>query len=140
MRLWSLHPRYLDTKWLLAVWREGLLAKHVLEGKTKGYKNHPQLIRFKATTNPIHAINQYLYEILLEAKKRGYRFDESKVISDFPPQKIPVTTGQIVYESKHLQKKLLIRNPEKAKALPEKPDLHPMFHEIPGDIESWEKI
>jgi hypothetical protein len=32
MRLWSLHPRYLDAKGLQAVWREGLLAKKVLQG------------------------------------------------------------------------------------------------------------
>nr|WP_243687290.1 pyrimidine dimer DNA glycosylase/endonuclease V [Methanobacterium formicicum] len=47
MRLWSLHPKYLDVKGLVALWREGLLARAVLKGKTKGYTNHPQLIRFK---------------------------------------------------------------------------------------------
>ncbi len=47
MRLWSLHPKYLDRQGLLAVWREGLLAQKVLQGKTKGYKNHPQLKRFQ---------------------------------------------------------------------------------------------
>ena len=40
MRIWSLHPKYLDAKGIVALWRETLLAKHVLEGKTKGYKNH----------------------------------------------------------------------------------------------------
>lgn len=63
MRLWSIHPKYLDTKGLLAVWREGLLAKKVLEGKTKGYKNHPQLNRFKKLADPLAAINAYLYQI-----------------------------------------------------------------------------
>lgn len=57
MRLWSIHPQYLDAKGLLALWREALLAKHVLEGSTKGYKNHPQLIRFKETDNPIGFIS-----------------------------------------------------------------------------------
>lgn len=47
MRIWSLHPKYLDTKGLVALWRETLLAQHVLSGKTKRYKNHPQLARFK---------------------------------------------------------------------------------------------
>ena len=32
MRLWSLSPRYLDVKGLVAVWREGLLADAVLLG------------------------------------------------------------------------------------------------------------
>ncbi len=36
MRLWSLHPRYLDAKGLVALWREALLAQAVLKGQTKG--------------------------------------------------------------------------------------------------------
>ena len=32
MRLWSLHPCYLDPAGLVAVWREGLLARAVLRG------------------------------------------------------------------------------------------------------------
>jgi hypothetical protein len=40
MRKWSIHPQYLDTKGLEALWREALLAKNVLEVKTKGYRNH----------------------------------------------------------------------------------------------------
>ncbi|MGH2666461.1 pyrimidine dimer DNA glycosylase/endonuclease V [Flavobacterium sp.] len=67
MRIWSLHPKYLDTKALVALWRETLLAKHVLEGKTKGYKNHPQLNRFKEAKYPIDSINQYLSEVYFEA-------------------------------------------------------------------------
>jgi len=43
MRIWSLHPKYLDSKGMVALWREALLAKQVLLNKTKGYKNHPQL-------------------------------------------------------------------------------------------------
>ncbi len=67
MRIWSIHPKYLDTKGLVALWRETLLAKNVLTGNTKGYKNHPQLLRFKNTENPLDAINQYLTEIYKEA-------------------------------------------------------------------------
>ena len=52
MRLWSLHPKYLDSKGLVALWREGLLARAVLKGETTGYKNHPQLDRFKNLPNP----------------------------------------------------------------------------------------
>jgi hypothetical protein len=67
----------LDTLGLVALWREGLLAKAVLEGKTKGYTKHPQLERFKSQKEPIAAINHYLWEVLVEAKKRVYKFDES---------------------------------------------------------------
>ena len=48
MRIWSLHPQYLDRQGLTAAWREGLLAQKVLTGTTKGYRNHPQLRRFRA--------------------------------------------------------------------------------------------
>jgi len=41
MRLWTLHPKYLDTKGLLAVWREALLAQKAIKGATKAYRNHP---------------------------------------------------------------------------------------------------
>ena len=38
MRLWSLHPRYFDSKGLTAAWREALLARAVLTGQTRGYR------------------------------------------------------------------------------------------------------
>jgi len=52
MRLWTLHPKYLDAKGLVALWREALLAQKVLRGKTRGYRHHPQLFRFAKTNNP----------------------------------------------------------------------------------------
>ncbi|MDP4189551.1 MAG: pyrimidine dimer DNA glycosylase/endonuclease V, partial [Bacteroidota bacterium] len=83
MRLWSIHPQYLDRQGLLALWREALLAKHVLEGKTKGYKKHPQLVRFKTTEKPLDCINQYLSAVYEEAVKRGYDFERNKINWDF---------------------------------------------------------
>jgi hypothetical protein len=78
MRIWSLHPKYLDSKGLVALWRETLLAKNVLEENTKGYTNHPQLIRFKSSQNPLAYINLYLSTIFEEASLREYNFDKSK--------------------------------------------------------------
>ncbi len=46
MRLWLIPPKYLDCKGLVALWREGFLAKKVLSNQTRGYKNYPQLLRF----------------------------------------------------------------------------------------------
>ena len=117
MRIWSLHPKYLDSKGLIALWRETLLAKHVLEGKTKGYKNHPQLNRFKASTNPIEAINQYLSEIYMEATNRNYNFDRQKVNWDFKKAKLDVTVGQLNYEVSHLLNKLQTRDQKKHEEL-----------------------
>src|SRR5664279_1767699 len=95
MRIWSLHPKYLDSKGLVALWREALLAKNVLEGKTIGYKNHPQLNRFKQAKRPLEAINQYLSEIYLESVIRSYNFDKQKINWSFKKSKLPVTTGQL---------------------------------------------
>src|ERR1043165_2451215 len=141
MRIWSLHPGYLDAKGLVALWRETLLAKHVLEGKTKGYTNHPQLDRFKKMAKPVEAINRYLLDIHAEATQRGYNFDGSK-IGPAGRSKIKVTSGQLAYEVKHLQSKLIVRDPKRATEFKKiKPyELHPIFTLIDGDIEQWEKI
>lgn len=140
MRLWSLHPKHLDTKGLVALWREALLAKHVLEGKTKGYTNHPQLTRFRKLANPLYAINEYLSVVCTEAERRGYCFDQSKFDGNLKSEKIPVTKGQVQYEIKHLEVKLIQRDPKKLeenKGLG-KYDVHPLFEMVEGDVESWE--
>lgn len=112
MRLWSIHPKYLDSKRLTAQWREALLCRAVLEGKTKGYKNHPQFLRVKNHSQPHYFINRFLYEIWEESKNREYNFDKSKLMDNlcqkygtfFEPME--VTNEQLEYEFNHLQKKL----------------------------------
>jgi hypothetical protein len=140
MRIWSLHPKYLDKKGLLALWRESLLAKKVLKGKTKGYKNHPQLYRFKKAENPLHCINQYLTSIYEESVKRGYKFDRSKIGWNFTATTLTVTSGQLNFERNHLLKKLKIRDTKKYNKLIEETNFepHPMFKPVNGDIEKWE--
>lgn len=140
MRIWSIHPKYLDTKGLLAVWRETLLAKNVLEGKTKGYKSHPQLLRFRQMVHPLHAINHYLSEIYKEASSRNYRFDESKIDKVFQPVKMTVTKGQLEYEMNHLLKKLKMRDINRFKQLQHLKTIEPVsfFTVIDGAVEDWE--
>lgn len=142
MRIWSLHPKYLDTKGLVALWRETLLAKHVLEGKTKGYKHHPQLIRFRKSKYPLDCINQYLSEVYFEAGKRDYNFDKQKIDWSFKKTKLSVTTGQMDYERTHLLNKLKARDIEKYKELKSKTkfESHPMFKLREGEIEDWEIV
>jgi hypothetical protein len=140
MRLWSIHPRYLDAKGLVALWREALLAKHVLEGKTKGYRNHPQLIRFSNVENPVEAINQFLMGVYREAEKRNFQFDKKKIKQNFKLIKISVTTGQIDYEFLHLMEKLRTRNPKLYGEYKKEKNIepHPMFKITDGEIEVWE--
>lgn len=142
MRIWSIHPKYLDPKGLVAVWRETLLAKNVLEGKTRGYINHPQLIRFKNTDNPIDAINEYLYHIYHHAISRKYKFDINKINKYFQSTTILVTSGQIEYEYNHILEKLKNRDIdyyEKIKNI-ELFQPHPMFEITLGVVENWEKV
>ncbi|WP_129659932.1 pyrimidine dimer DNA glycosylase/endonuclease V [Rothia uropygialis] len=80
MRLWSLDPSYLDAKGLVAAWREALLAQKVLAGATHGYRQHPQLIRFRQSEAPRAALSAFLRGIHREATSRGYRFDVEKIV------------------------------------------------------------
>jgi hypothetical protein len=140
MRLWSLHPKHLDAKGLVALWRETLLAKHVLLGRTRGYRHHPQLIRFKESNNPVDAINQYLATIYETAVERGYRFDRRKVNWRFESTTIRVSRGQVAYETKHLLKKLKVRDKEQHRAVLKlrRMACHPIFRVVAGGIAKWE--
>ncbi|MFA5131160.1 MAG: pyrimidine dimer DNA glycosylase/endonuclease V [Patescibacteria group bacterium] len=141
MRLWSLSPRYLDRQGLLALWREALLAKKVLEGNTKGYKNHPQLIRFKESRDALVNINAYLYGIYLEAEARGYKFSADKIKTlKILSKKIKVNSGQLDYEFSHLLKKLKIRDNKKYSEIKDikRLEAHFLFTVVSGAIEKWE--
>lgn len=142
MRIWSLHPKYLDAKGLVALWRETLLAKNVLEGKTAGYRNHPQLTRFKQAKHPVDAINQYLAEVYFESVNRNYNFDIQKINWHFKQSELTVTTGQLNYEVKHLLAKLKTRDINKYKELKTQStfDTHPLFKLVSGNIEGWEVL
>jgi len=111
MRLWSFHPKYLDPKGLVALWREALLAQQVLRGKTKGYKHHPQLDCFKRQIDPLASVATYLVEICQEAKKRRYNFDASKIDTRLAMGPIQVTKGQLIYEWELFKSKLAARDP-----------------------------
>ncbi|MEA4957361.1 hypothetical protein SDC9_34114 [bioreactor metagenome] len=142
MRIWSIHPKYLDSKGLVALWRETLLAKNVLEGKTKGYLNHPQLERFKLVNNPQDAINQYLTSVFEESIIRGYNFDRKRINWSFSSIILSVTNGQMEYERSHLLKKLKTRDNLRFEELNKKKEFvpHPMFKVIKGEIENWEVV
>ena len=142
MRIWSLHPQYLDAKGLVALWRETLLAQKVLRGETKGYRHHPQLQRFRAHPEPLAAIAEYLRAVQCEAERRGYHFDASKIGPQSTRRKIAVTQGQIEYELAHLRNKLKVRDAQALARLQmfEQPMLHPLFREVPGEVEAWEIV
>lgn len=141
MRLWSLDPAQLDRRALVAGWREGLLAQKVLDGRTRGYTNHPQLQRFRATSDPIASITTYLHGLADGADARGYSFDRSRVLRPTDPSlRMSVTAGQLDYEWRHLLAKVQVRDPDwlAQHLVDEQPRPHPMLDVVAGDVESWE--
>jgi hypothetical protein len=141
MRLWTLHPRHLDPQGLVALWREALLAKAVIRGKTTGYRHHPQLQRFLAHRSPAAAINAYLHTVLAEARTRGYSFDAKKVAPLRGGLRISATAGQLDHEWLHLGRKLKARSPAHHRQWREAgaPRANPLFRVRPGGIEAWER-
>ncbi|MBN1665093.1 MAG: DNA lyase [Deltaproteobacteria bacterium] len=142
MRIWTVHPRYLDRQGLIAVWREALLAQAVLTGMTKGYRKHPQLERFRTQKKPFEAISEYLSVVYDEACRRGYCFDRLKIKKERADVKIIETDGQLLYEWQHLKNKLEKRSPDLFREYEniEMPAAHPLFEVVPGEIQKWEKL
>jgi len=142
VRLWTIHPRYLDSQGLVAVWREALLARAVLRGRTRGYHHHPQLMRFREHRQPHYAINAYLAAIHAEAIARGYSFDARKVGPLRSVARIPTTTAQVAYEWRHLLQKLAIRSPalRRRSRTVTVPQCHPLFKSVTGPLEPWERV
>ena len=140
MRIWSLHPQLLDSKGLVALWRETLLAQKVLRGETRGYRQHPQLLRFKQQDDPLAAIATYLHAVQREATRRGYTFDASKILAPDSAEKMEVSDGQLAYEFAHLKAKLKLRDPAALARLQqiELPPPHSLFVVVHGEVAAWE--
>jgi hypothetical protein len=141
MRLWSIHPCYLDQKGLVALWREALLAQKVLQGQTKGYRFHPQLQRFRDSRSPVVTISSYLWVVHDEATRRGYSFDCSKIAKKRRHVAISVADGQLKFELRHLRAKLKNRDVEQYRKLRRfrEATAHPIFNVVKGLIEVWER-
>jgi hypothetical protein len=141
MRLWSVHPRYLDARGLVALWREGLLARAVLRGETRCYRYHPQLQRFRARRDPVSALDCYLSRVLDEARARGYRFDASKIrYRRCGKVRAQVSTGQLAHEWAHLLAKLAVRDPSRWRTeRRRRVQPHGCFRVVPGSTADWER-
>lgn len=142
MRLWTVHPRYLDPQGLVALWREALLARAVLRGQTRGYRHHPQLHRFQAHAAPRSAISVFLAGVHTEALARGYSFDAGKIGPIRASlARIPTSSGQLDHEWQHLLAKLQVRNPDLFKRWRtlRRPEPHPLFEIVPGGVAAWER-
>jgi hypothetical protein len=141
VRLWSLHPKYLDPAGLVALWREGLLAQKVLAGLTRGYTRHPQLTRFREERDPRVCVSTYLAHVAAEAEHRGYSFDRSRLTSGRTSRRLQVSEGQLRFEWEHLSAKLRKRNRVFYDSIAgvELPQPHPLFIVVGGDVAEWER-
>jgi hypothetical protein len=144
MRLWSLHPGYLDARGLVALWREALLAREVLRGNTRGYRHHPQLDRFRACSAPLSAINAYLGAVYAEAVRRGYAFDAGKLAPVRRPLRLTTTRGQLQHEARHLERKLRARDRARLRRFRSECArgplrAHSLFRVVPGAVQVWER-
>jgi hypothetical protein len=141
VRLWSLHPQYLDARGLVALWREGLLAQAVLQGRRQGYRHHPQLVRFRQQSSPVGSIAEYLRAVREEAASRGYRFAIGRISRARTAGRLTVSRGQLEYEWRHLMGKLRRRDPGRRARLAavENPRPHPLFRVVRGGVARWEK-
>ncbi len=143
MRIWSVDPAQLDRAALVSCWREALLAQAVLAGRTKGYRNHPQLRRWRALPDPLAGITAYLHLVADDADRRGYRFDRARIDRPAPEQVEPmtVTRGQLDYEWEHLRAKVRGRDEEWFEVIADlQPRPHPMLTLTEGPIETWEVV
>ncbi len=125
----------------MALWREALLARAVLNGETSGYKRHPQLERFRSLEKTLFAIDFYLAAVFDDAVSRGYSFDRSKIGHFEDVDQIDVTSGQVEFEWQYLLSKLSARSPliyEKRRNILD-PECHPLFRIVDGQIEQSER-
>lgn len=146
MRLWSLHPKYLDTRGLGALWREGLLAQACLVKQMGGYCKHPQLDRFRDAPNnhPVVLISRFLTDVFIESLGRGHDYDDGLIeaCNGGCWSLVPVTTAQLDLEAHILREKLTVRGTEGRVLLPNgTPGPHPLFVPVESaDIEPWERF
>lgn len=142
MRLWSVHPQFLDRQGFLGAWREALLAQKVLAGLTRGYTMHPQLERFRAHNAPLSAIGAFLTALADEADRRSYRFDRARIMHPADTvTPIEVTRDQLDYEWAHLLAKVAARNTGHYEKIRDfEPLPHPLFTVVDGPIAAWERL
>ena len=141
MRLWSIHPRYLDPPGLGGLWREALLAQGIVIGRTTAYRNHPQARRVLEQPDPWGAIHDYLVGVWEEGDRRGYDYKRSRILPHAGSHPMTVPRGQLEYEAALLRLKLEARNPAYLDDLP-RPECvppHPSILVVEGGIAWWER-
>lgn len=130
MRLWSIHPKYLDKHALIALWREGLLAQKALSGKGLVDEANVQLVRFKKSANPVRAIGSYLSFVASEGAKQGCKLNHERILQpNFEAKFMTTDVAQMELEVEQLKARMKTRNKDKFKLLTDvhKFEANPVF-------------
>jgi hypothetical protein len=111
-------------------------------GDTRGWRNHPQLDRFKDHSETMDAIGFYPLKIREEASFRGHSYDGSKIRRPINRVALTsITTGQLLYEFSLLLERTRLRMPawhEKLREVYDLPKAYPLFEVVEGDVGRWE--
>ena len=140
MRLWSLHPRYLDPQgWSRC--GETLLARKVLRGETRGYRHHPQLQRFREARDPQSAIDAYLPRSTPRRRRaatRSTRTSSMPTRARKDPGRARATRrarmGHLIAQARVAQPGAHVRWREL-----QRPRTHPSFRVVAGGVADWER-
>ena len=84
----------------------------------------------------------YLKAVHAEAVERSFNFNAAKIGRQKLRGEIKETRGQLLYEWRHLKRKLKTREPKRLRELVavKIPAPHPLFKIIPGRVCEWEKV
>jgi hypothetical protein len=97
--------------------------------------------RFREHALPLRVMEAYLWEVLREARRRGYAFNAGKLRKAGKVGKMPVNRGQVAYEAGHLLGKLRRRDPGRWRELRgvKRWAVHPVMRLRGGGVEGWER-
>ena len=142
MRLWSLHPRYLDPKGLVALWREALARPGRAPGAIPGdIATIPSCSDSARSPLRVAASPSTFGPCTRNRSSEATASTGARLCTGGTVARVDVTRGQLDFEWRHLLAKLEKRNPPVLEALQNTgdPAPHPLFRVVPGAIEEWER-
>lgn len=134
MRIWTLHPRYLDDATLREAWRDGLAARRRLVAGSKGRPTDPLIHAIAACKHPVRVIDAYLSHLHQEAQRRGKAFDRSRIDGARAGAGFAVDSERVRDDWDQLMARMAEREPARHERQAElrRPHCHPAFKRIPG--------
>jgi len=133
VRLWTIHPRYLDDEALREAWRDGLNLRRALKIGSKAAEPCPDAAPWIAESRqPVRALDLYLHAIHGEARRRGRSFDASKLGPVDTKTKIPIPSSWVSADWRDLRAIVAKRSPGFFPRIEsvQRPHCHPAFRRV----------